>query len=183
MHLDRDTSVVCVDRSNMICSVNLVWIHSIFFFTLLNLLQTSLADQLNLKVCSTLFIEWIYLKLFRISLSSNKVNCNFLSKPFQKVSVKECLRLKRTSADCPVHHPAQSSRVTWSRLPWTMSTCFSSISEDGDATTSLGNLYKESCYFCRSSKGNVWGWAFLYMQNFKFFFFQLLEFYSLEQNL
>lgn len=31
MHLDRDASIVCVDRSNMICSVNLVWIHSIFF--------------------------------------------------------------------------------------------------------------------------------------------------------
>lgn len=48
---------------------------------------------------------------------------------------------------------------------------------------SLGNLYKESCYFCRSSKGNVLGWAFFYMKNFKFFFFQLLEFYSSEENL
>lgn len=150
-----------------------------YFFTLLNLLWASLVEQLNLKVCSTLCIEWIYLKLFRISLSSNKVNCKSLSKPFQKA----CLRLERTSADCPVHHPTQSSRVTWSRLPQTMSTCFFSISKDIDATMSLGNLYKEYCYFCRSSKGNVCGWAFFYVQNIKLFFFQLLEFCFLEQNL
>lgn len=79
--------------------------------------------------------------------------------------------MERTSADCPVHHRAQSSRVTWRKFPWTMSTCSFSISRDGDVTVSLGNLYIESRYFCRSSKRNVWGWALFYMQNFKFFFF------------